>query len=149
MIRTIYKLIGILKEHVNQNNQEIQFNQEEIDRILSGISVNTTRKELDSKYKLNKQLLDENSDFVKLQIELTEFIDKYKQILPDKDSDDEPLKSFNDLSDVFNQTISGILNFDPDHPQFNDKVFARQLFDYYKSQENYEMCEKLLKFHKF
>ncbi|MCB8995175.1 MAG: hypothetical protein H6538_06165 [Bacteroidales bacterium] len=145
----IHKLISVLKEHVNQNNKEIQFNQKEIDNLLSEISAATRKKDLDIKYSLNRQLLNENSDFVKMQLELTDFFEKYRHLFPDVSEGRVSVSSDeNQLKSVFQKTISGSLEFNPSHPQFNNPAFFRELLNYYESKEDYEMCESLLKMRK-
>ena len=146
MNKLMHKLLQVLKEHVNQNNREIQFNQVEIDKLLSDISLNARKKDLDSKYKLNRQLLDENSDFVKMQLELSEFMEKYKHLFPLNTNESEINTTVGeDSGKLFIQTVSGVLKFDASHPQYHNPHFFQELLKYYQSQENYEMCDKLLK----
>ncbi len=146
---SIHKLLNVLKAHVNKNNKEIQFNQEEIDKLLSDISMNTRKKDLDSKYSLNRQLLNENADFVKMQLELSDFLKKYEYLLSEDDHNDfENIPEDNDIKSLINQTITGKLKFDTSHPQYNNPVFFRELLRYYEIHEDYEMCDKLLKYRK-
>jgi septum formation topological specificity factor MinE len=146
MNNLINKLLKVLKEHVIQNNNEIQFNQEEIDKLLSDEKLSTRKKDLDSKYFLNRQLLNENSDFIKMQLELSEFVEKYKHLFPISNSDSSmKLSDENELQKLFLQTVTGKVQFDQSHPQYNNQRFLDELIKYYESNENYEMCEKLLK----
>lgn len=150
MNNLIHKLLNILKEHVNQNNREIQFNQEEIDKLLSGISLNTRKKDLDGKYSQNRQLLNENSDFVKIQLDLSEFIEKYKHLFPENSVESQMNSTAeNDSQKLFMQTVSGKVKYDIKHPQYNNPHFFQELLKYYESKENYEMCDKLLRLRKF
>jgi hypothetical protein len=146
MNKLINKLLSVLKEHVNQNNKEIQLNQNEIDKLLSDKSLASRKKDLDAKYVVNKELLNENSDFIKLQLGLSEFLEKYKDLFPGtlpetslKEPDDTETRK------LFSQTVSGILKFDPTHPQYDNPKFFHELLKYYEIHENYEMCDKLLK----
>jgi hypothetical protein len=149
MNKLIYKLLSVLKEHVNQNNRDIQLNQEEIDKLLSENHLQPRRQDLDEKYSANRELLNENSDFVKMQLDLTEFMDKYKHLLPDNISDsNSKVHETNDSQKLFTQTISGKLKFDAAHPQYNNPGFFQELLKYYEVHENYEMCDKLLKLRK-
>ena len=149
MINSLHKLIHLLKEHVNQNNKEIQFNQDEINKLLSDISLSTRKKDLDAKYSFNRQLLNENSDFVKMQLELNEFLEKYNHLFSEYNQDNQVTKPENaDSQSLFYKTVNGQLEFDQAHPQFNDPGFFKDLFDYFENHENYEMCEKLLKIRK-
>ena len=45
----------------------------------------------------------------------------------------------------FNQTITGILKFDLQHPHFNNPKFFNDLLKYYQEKEDYEKCQELLK----
>lgn len=146
MNKLINKLLSVLKGHVNQNNKEIQLNQQDIDKLLVKGSGTVKKKDLDDKYALNRQLLDENTDFVKMQLELTDFLNKYdflfteqKQAVTDFQQDQD------DDRNLFRQTINGNLKFDAAHPQYNNPRFFNDLLQYYEQHENYEMCDKLLK----
>lgn len=146
MNKLIHKLLNILKEHVNQNNKEIQQNQEEIEKLLADISLMTHKKDLDQKYSLSEELLNENSDFVKLQLELSEFLNKYRHLFPAtvaENSIREPEET--DGRKLFLQTVNGKLKFDSNHPQYNNTKFFKELLHYYEIHENYEMCDKLIK----
>jgi len=145
----IHKLLKVLKEHVNQNNREIQFNQEEIDKLLSDISLGARKQDIDGKYAINRQLLNENSDFVKMQLELSDFFEKYRHHFPDslaKTNPNEPMKS--EAQILLMKTVSGKLKFDDSHPQYNNPLFFKELLQYFESREDYEMCDKLLKIRK-
>lgn len=149
MNNLIHKLLIILKEHVNQNNKDIQLNQEEIEKLLSDISLHPLKKDLDSKYSYNRQLLNENSDIVKMQLELSEFLEKYKHLFPENPPDVRMKESEqNDTQKLFAQTVNGKLKFDLAHPQYNNPGFFQELLKYYEIHENYEMCDKLLKLRK-
>ncbi len=139
----------MLKEHVNQNNREIQFNQEEIDKLLSDISLGARKQDIDGKYSLNRQLLNENSDFVKMQLDLSDFLEKYKHHFPEypvKTNQNDASQS--DAQTLLMKTVSGILKFDDTHPQYYNPVFFKELLHYFESREDYEMCDKLLKIRK-
>ncbi len=149
MNKIIQQLLSLLKEHVNQNNNEMQYNQDEIDKLLSESSLNPRKKDLDSMYFLNRQLLNENSDFVKMQLELSEFFEKYKHLFPSIPAEN-PIKKSSDSSSnkLLMLTVSGKLTFDSTHPKFDNPQFLDELLKYYETNENYEMCDKLMKLRK-
>jgi len=149
MNKIIHQLLSLLKEHVNQNNNEMQFNQEEIDKLLSEAALNPRKKDLDSMYFLNRQLLNENSDFIKMQLGLSEFLEKYKHLFPSSPAEN-PLKKNNDgaPNKLLMLTVSGKIKFDPSHPKFDNPQFIDELLKYYETNENYEMCDKLMKLRK-
>jgi len=145
MNKLIHKLLSFLKEHINQNNREIQVNQEEIDKLLSDISLNTRKKDLDSKQDLNRQLLSENSDFLKIQLELSEFMEKYKYLFPGYSVENQRNSIEEDYSrKLFAQTVNGRIKYDASHPQYHSPIFFTELLKYYEIHEDYEMCAKLL-----
>jgi hypothetical protein len=149
MNKLIHKLLIVLKEHVNRNNKDIQLNQEEIEKLLSDSSLSRLKSDLDSKYSFNRQLLNENSDFVNMQLELAEFLEKYSHLFPEDSSDviaNEPEQ--NEKQKIFSQTVNGKLKFDSSHPHYNNSRFIDELLKYYEMHENYEMCDKLLKLRK-
>jgi hypothetical protein len=109
----------------------------------------TRKKDLDNKYSINKELLNENSDFVKIQLELSEFMEKYSHLFPGMSSENTMTVPVEENSlNLFKQTVSGKLKFDSTHPQYNNPGFFQELLKYYETHENYEMCDKLLKLRK-
>ena len=141
------KILRIIKEHVRQNNKEIQYNQEEINDLLSTGSSQINQRELEIKKDLNKELMNENKDFLKMQFEITEFIEKYGHLFSEDEitgTVDDDIHE-NEKLNLFYQTISGTLKFDSMHPLFDNPDFFRQLFEYYQEKEDYEMCQELLK----
>lgn len=149
MDKLVDKMLRILRKQVNQNNEEIRLNQEEINRLLSNTIHLEKQKDLNNKYLLNKELLDENADMINFQVILSEFWDKYGCLFENSDDlDDESDENDDGCKEhlkYFNQTISGKIKFDHDHPQFNNPDFFVKLLSYYEEKEDYEMCDKLLK----
>ena len=94
-------------------------------------------------------LYDFDADFIKMQLELNDFMERYKHLFPGNDegaSIREPEE--NESLNLLNQTVNGKLKFDSAHPQYDNPRFFQELFNYYERHENYEMCEKLLKIRK-
>ena len=90
MDKLVDKMLRILRKQVNQNNEEIRLNQEEINRLLSNTIHLEKQKDLNNKYLLNKELLDENADMINFQVILSEFWDKYGCLFENSDDlDDE------------------------------------------------------------
>lgn len=140
------KILNILKEYVRKNNKEIQYNQEEINFLLSDNSSSFDQKELEGKKDLNRNLLNENKDFIRMQFELTEFMEKYAHLFIENEGSKPEVDDLqeNENLNFFYQTISGKLKFDPKHPMYNNPEFFRELLDYYKEKEDYEKCQELL-----
>jgi hypothetical protein len=151
MEKLVIKILKILKEHVRQNIKEIQYNQDEINRMLTDSSSSVNSKELDYKYALNKELLEENEEFIQMQVELNEFMDKYSHLFTSRDEYEFEEKESNkeDKSNFFSKTVNGELKFGPKHPQFNNPKFFQDLLKYYQEKEDYEKCQELLKLKDF
>lgn len=147
MDKLVNKILKILKDHVNENNREIQYNQEEINRMLNDSSYTDRHKELDYKYALNKELLDENDDFINMQLRISEFMEKYSHLFTDNEAIDAPTSEpeENEPMPYFNKTVTGQMTFGPHHPQYNNPRFFSELLKHYQEMENYEMCDYLLK----
>ncbi len=147
MEKLVNRILRILKDHVNENNREIQSNQEEINRMLNDPSSRERHRELEYKYALNKELLDENDDFITMQLRISEFMEKYSHLFageaPEEAKLEEPEE--NERMPYFNKTVTGQMTFGPSHPQFNNPRFFNELLRHYQEMENYEMCDYLLK----
>ncbi|MBE0655784.1 MAG: hypothetical protein IH594_18430 [Bacteroidales bacterium] len=144
----ITRILKILKDHVNQNNQEIQYNQDDINRLVTGIAQNISKKDIEYKTALNKELMGENEDFIQMQLQLTEFMEKYAHLFHDSEFEEDLPEEEEDILPYFSKTVSGHLKFGPAHPQFNNKIFFQELMKYYQERENYEMCQQLLRIKK-
>jgi hypothetical protein len=118
--------------------------------MLSDPASSTRQKELELKYSLNQDLLKENEDFIKMQLEITGFLEKYGHLFQKDEVSEYTGKDFaeNDKMNVFTQTISGMLKFDPQHPHYNNPKFFTELLKYYQEREDYEKCQELLKLKK-
>ncbi len=141
------KVIELLKERVRLNLETVKTNQSEIKNILASKSDTNMKMEYRKKYNINKSLLMENNDFINLQLQLVNFLNKYR----DADFlDSSATLSVKEISskenlDYFELTISGLIPFDKEHPLYEDDSFFEKLLDYYQEMENYEMCEALVK----
>ncbi len=147
MEKLVNKILRILKDHVNENNREIQSNQEEISRMLNDTSYKERHRELEYKYALNKELLDENDDFINMQLRISEFMEKYSHLFTDETLEEPRLEEPEDTEKMpyFNKTVMGQMTFGPSHPQFNNPRFFAELLRHFQEMENYEMCDYLLK----
>jgi hypothetical protein len=145
MNKMINRLIRILKEQVNQNNREIRLNQEEIERMISGNAAGARQRDLDAINTVNRQLQDENSDFIRMQQELSDFLMKYEYLDHESTAD---VQQTAPVDQLLLQTVNGKLEYNPAHPQFNDPEFFHRLLKYYENTEDYEMCDKLIRLRK-
>lgn len=145
MQNLINKILKLLKNKVSQNNSEIQHNQDEIRRILSADKLPGTEKdELNDRNLINEELFMENEDFLHMQLQLSEFIEKHGHLFSTEEND-EILQEEEAALPYFTKTIEGELNYEPGHPQFSNIRFFNKLLKYYQEKENYEMCDQLVK----
>ncbi len=147
MQNLVKKIMQILKDHVSQNNQEIQYNQDEINRIISRVSDNISDKDLEYKNALNKELLEENEEFIQMQLQISEFMEKYGHLFPEDETDEDIFEQEDGLP-YFSKTVTGQLKYGPDHPQFNNIRFFNELLKYYQEREDYETCDQLIRIKK-
>jgi hypothetical protein len=151
MKEQLRQTIEVLKDRVKDNLSIIHDNEREVRRILEEpVSKNRSAK-LEIKYNENKKLLKENNDSIQLQLQITKFLETYKNELESQDNRTEPSQSdYNTEApqltreECFDLTINGDLKFDHTHPYFDDDDFFEELLDYYKSTEDYEMCSFLV-----
>jgi len=148
MQNLVNKILRILKDHVNQNNQEIQYNQDEINRLMSRPDQKISDNDLEYKNALNKELLGENEEFIQMQIQISEFLEKYGHLFPDDEHEEDDFYEQDDGLPYFTKTVNGQIQYGPDHPQFNNIRFFNELLKYYQEREDYEKCDQLLKIKK-
>ena len=142
----VNKILKILKARVKQNVKEIQYIQDEIVILQSEPSSTFTVRELELKNELNKELHGENEDFIEIQLQLSEFMDKYGDLFNSEEKEIKPSeKKEPDNSNFFKKTVTGEMQFDPEHPQFNNPKFLNDLLEYYQGKEDYEKCHELIK----
>lgn len=147
MNKIINTLIQVLKDHVSQNNHEIQHNQDDINRMLSDNKEKLSSRDLEYKNSLNKELLAENEEFIQMQLQLSEFVERFGHLFPATDSGIEG-GSFVEKEGVlpyFDKTISGQISYGPGHPQFHNIHFFKELLRYYEEREEYEKCEQIIR----
>jgi predicted house-cleaning noncanonical NTP pyrophosphatase (MazG superfamily) len=150
MQNLVKKILRILKDHVSQNNQEIQYNQDEINRLLSAAADNSGSNDLEYKNALNKELLEENEEFIQMQLQISDFMEKYGHLFPEQeDSDDNEFIEQDEGLPYFTKTVSGQLDYGPEHPQFHNIRFFNELLKYYQDREDYERCDQLIRIKKY
>lgn len=144
MQNLVSKILKILKDHVSQNNMEIQYNQEEIKSLLNSDEISDIeRNDLDFKNGLNEEMFKENDEFLHMQLQLNEFMEKYTHLFNSETYEESEVYDEDSLP-YFAKTIQGELKFRPGHPQFSNPRFFKKLLKYYEEKEDYEMCDQLI-----
>jgi len=140
-----------LKKRVQGNLNIIHENEKVVRKILEEPVSNSRSQKLEIKYEENKKLLKENNDSIKLQLQLTKFIDTYKNEIQETEepqveeqqtnqTTEEPLTK----EDIYHLTINKELEFDEQHPFYNDEEFFNDIMEHFTSVEDYEMCSNLM-----
>jgi len=89
MREQLRKTIELLRRHVQKNLEVIHQNEKLVREILREPVTHERSERLSEKYNLNKEMLKENNDFIKLQLSIVRLLDKYKHRLNYEPSIDE------------------------------------------------------------
>jgi hypothetical protein len=145
MRELIQKTIDVLKLRVKKNLKSINKNQKLIKTLLNEPNSLERAAEFERYYAANKTLLQENNDYINIQLTLINFLEKYKgtAVLEDEIPVVD-IYSITDEVEVLDLTLRGIVKFDESHPKYNDGVFIGLLIEHYEKTEEYEKCSKLL-----
>jgi hypothetical protein len=151
MKEQLQQTIEQLRQHVLKNISLIKANEKHIREVLTWPVSSERTKELDESYNFSKTLLTENNEFINLQVTMMNFINKYKNVF---EKEQQPVKVIAQSEqkeeaklsreDYFKLTVDNAIEFNNDHPYFNDEPFYDELFKYYQDIENYEMCAVLM-----
>jgi hypothetical protein len=144
MRELIQKTIDILKQRVKNNLEIINTNQRSIKEVLKNKNSVDGSIEFEKYYGINKTMLQENNDYINIQLTLINFLEKYKgtavleESLPIVD-----IYSITDDCEVLDLTLKGVIKFDEKHPRYNDTDFIDLLIKHYQRNEEYERCQAL------
>ncbi|MBU8892368.1 MAG: hypothetical protein KOO66_06290 [Bacteroidales bacterium] len=156
MIKLFRETIESLKSRIKFNLSLIHSNEEKIKEILKEPVSDLRSKKLSYRFNFNKRLLHENADGIKLQKELSGYIENYhsktelfseiSSTLNQSVEKDSIKNEVNEISkeDYFDLTINGAVNFDILHPYFKDESFTNDLLEYFTKTEDYEKCTELV-----
>ena len=145
MRELLQKTIDQLKKRVKNNLKVINSNQKVIKDLLNQPNCPERSAEFEKYYAANKTLLQENNDYINIQLTLINFLEKYKSTavlndtLPMVD-----IYSITDEAEVLDLTLKGIVAFNEEHPRFNDCEFIDKLIVHYEKLEEYEKCSELM-----
>ncbi len=167
MREQLKQTIETLKKRVMYNLQVIRKNEQKIREILKEPVSSDRSERLEERYSINKEMLKENNESINIQLSIVQFLDRYHQKIDkfkleaepetennQKDKNPEP-KDFNIVKkkeitkdDYFELTIHNGIDYDANHPYYDDDEFYNMLMEHYTDLEDYEMCSKLLVQHK-
>ncbi len=145
MRELIQKTIDVLKSRVKKNLKAINKNQKVIKALLNEPNTPERAAEFEKYYAANKVLLQENNDYINIQLTLINFLEKYKgTAVLDDEIPVVDIYSITDEVEVLDLTLKGVVKFDENHPRFNDGRFIDRLIRHYEKTEEYEQCSRLL-----
>jgi hypothetical protein len=144
MRELLQKTIEVMKKRVKNNLKAINENQRIIKDLLKQPNTPERALEFERYYAANKTLLQENNDYINIQLTLINFLEKYKgTAVLDENIPMVDIYSITDEVEVFDLTIKGVVAFNENHPRFNDTEFIDKLIEHYESVEEYEKCQEL------
>lgn len=146
MQELIQRTVDTLKSRVKRNLKAITKNQQVIKELLNRPNTPDRAVEFEKYYSANKTLLQENNDYINIQLTLINFLEKYKgTAVLDETQPLVDIYSITDEVEVFDLTVKGIVAFNEKHPKYNDGSFIDKMIEHYQKSEEYERCDKLLK----
>ena len=141
----LQKTIDELKKRVKKNLKAINANQKVIKELLKQPNTPERAVEFEKYYGANKSLLQENNDYINIQLTLINFLEKYKSTaILDDTIPVVDIYSISDEKEVLDLTLKGVVDFNEDHPRFNDTGFIDKMIEYYEKEEAYEKCSELM-----
>jgi ferredoxin len=87
-------------------------------------------------------------NFINLQLSIINFVHKYKGVWDKKNEMAcvrEPGLPYLTRQECFQLTIDAKMEYGPDHPFYDDDSFFYHLLEFYKSREDYEKCDEIVK----
>jgi hypothetical protein len=149
MINHLKQTVEELKSRVQKNLDIIHENERVVKKLLEEPVSNERSRKLEIKYQENKKLLKENNDSIKLQLQISKFIDAYKNELEEtaetqqettQEVSEKPLSK----EEIFDLTVNKDIPFDENHPYYSDEDFFNELMEHFTAVEDYEMCSFLM-----
>ncbi|MGD2034124.1 MAG: hypothetical protein PVF73_03650 [Bacteroidales bacterium] len=149
MRELLQKTIDELKFRVKKNLKVINENQMQIKQLLASNTSGERAAEYEKCYSVNKRLLQENNDYINIQLTLINFLEKYKgTAVLDDEIPVVDIYSISDEVEVLDLTIKGVVKFDEKHPKYNNILFIDKMISRYESMEEYEKCQRLIELKK-
>ncbi len=141
----LQKTIEVMKTRVKHNLKVINENQKVIKELLKQPNTAERAIEFDRFYSSNKKLLQENNDYINIQLTLINFLEKYKgTAVLDGTKKVIDIFSITDEAEIFDLTLKGVVPFNIQHPKYHDGDFIDRLIAHYEAEEEYEKCQELL-----
>jgi hypothetical protein len=142
------QLLHEMKERVVTNLEIIKKNEIEVKRLLAEPYSEDKNRFFQVSFSTNREILNDNLDYLELQLKIVGFMSKYNQSELMKQSFASMLKKDPSNIDFFNETVNGRFEFNEYHPYYRDEEFIDRLMAYYLEHERFEECENLTRIKK-
>ena len=137
------QLLDEMKEKVITNLEIVRRNETIVKNYLSEPESSIKSEVLQNSFTANRIILNDNMDYLELQLKIVNLINKYRQTeimkLPYNSIIEKDLANI----DFFIETIEGRFTFNEYHPYYRDEDFIDRLMAYYLEQEQFEECERV------
>lgn len=139
----LHEILGEMKERVMNNLNVVKENESNIRKLLLNEDTFERAYQLQLHFKKNKKLLNENLDYLELQLKIVNLINKYGRTDFMKTQFIQLVKENMLNIDFYDETIKGNILFNENHPYYRDEAFIDKLLAHYLSLENFEECSRL------
>jgi len=151
-----WELLKLLQNKTRNNTALIKENGNLIQSVLKGETQLANGRfnvaEIQAK---NSELIKENSEYLRLHNQLLNFMkgvcaEEEKtnamelEVAVEKNNTKKEKGSIFTVDEYFDQTISGLIEYNKRHPYFNSEDFRNRLINYYTQIEAYEKCAFLV-----
>jgi hypothetical protein len=149
---TVWELLKVMQQKVKSNASLIQKNVNSVELLKNKYGHSKKREKIiDSIYKQNYELTQENTSLLQLHNLLYNFYKNFKDLLRKPiiqidqkvETDEISLEEFR--KNCMDKTISGEMKIDKRHPYINDPDFLSDLMEHCQNMELYERCSEIKK----
>jgi hypothetical protein len=147
MLSMMRQTIEVLKSKVTLNLEAIKKNEARFRELLKEGKTFEKAEELSALLENNKTLLNENFDFINVQLSILKFIGRYKDLDGNETPalTDEEIQEIHNSMDIFRYTLNGKLPYNEQHPLLFDEDFCARLIRFYADTGNKEKVHEILK----
>ena len=154
------ELLEILQTLVQENAQRMSNNSKEINNLqVNSVPSADRNRKISALYYQNKELANNNSEYITMHSKLLKLLSdlqKYDNIIfEEQKSKEQIIEEINDsvhnmpplnyskdqkpsYNECFEVTANGDLEFDDNHPYYDDEKFRKKLYEHFIETEQYE-----------
>lgn len=141
---SVWELLKIMQHKVKENAEVIQKNVKSVEQLKEKYDPSKKRdKVVETIYKQNLELTQENSNLLELHNYLYKFYKNYKHLLVKSFEVDKKISKTEYRELCMSKYISGELKLTSKHPFMDDNTFLHELMERCMSLELYERCSEI------